>query len=257
MHLRPYQIELVTKTSEAFRDNQRVIMCAPTGSGKTVMFSEISRRAVERGTVTLVLTDRIELFGQTFKSLRRASVQIQQINAQTSELNFDPHALLTVGMVETVKRRLLLGYDPKLIIVDEAHKGNFTRVLQEIYPNAKVIGATATPVGKHLPKLYTEIIQSVDIPELIADGFLSPCQGFQMQDDFSDLEVKGGEYTEQSQWTHFNDRKLYAGVVDQWKLRANGKKTIVFNVNIEHAQKMTAEFREAGVVSECITSKNG
>lgn len=255
MHLRPNQTELVTNTSVAFKVHQRVIMCAPTGFGKTVVFSDIARRAVDRGTVTLVLTDRIELFAQTFKSLRRASVQIQQINAQTSELNFDPHALLTVGMVETVKRRLLLGYDPKLIIVDEAHKGNFTRVLSEIYPNAKVIGATATPVGKHLPKLYTEIIQSVDIPELIADGFLSPCQGFQMQDDFSDLEVKGGEYTEQSQWSHFNDRKLYAGVVDQWKLRANGKKTIVFNVNIEHAQKMTAEFREAGVVSECITSK--
>ncbi len=256
MQLRPYQIETISQLRESFRSNhQRVILCLPTGAGKTVVFSEMVVLASERRTQTLVLTDRIELFAQTFKALRRHNIEIQEVTAKTTEMNFNPHALVTVGMVETVKRRLLLGYSPQLIIVDEAHKGNFTKVLSEIYPDAKVIGATATPVGKHIPKLYQSMVQTIDIPDLISQGYLSPCQAFQMQDDFSDLTVQNGEYTDASQYEHFNKRKLYDGVVQEYQKRTPGRKCIVFNVNIEHAEKMTAEFREAGIVSECVTSK--
>jgi superfamily II DNA or RNA helicase len=255
MHLRPYQIELVTEASAGFRTHKRQILCAPTGSGKTVMFSEIVRRASERGTQTLILTDRIELFKQTFKSLHARVNDIQIVNAQTDEINFRADAVVTVGMVETVKRRLLLGFSPKLIIIDECHKGNFTKIITTHYPDGLVLGVTATPVGKHLPKLYSNLIQTVDIPDLVAEGFLSPCQAFQMVDDFSDLSVQNGEYTETSQFSHFNKRVLYAGVVEQYQKRTPGRKCIVFNVNIEHAQKMTEEFRSAGIVSECITSK--
>lgn len=255
MKLRPYQTELVTVASVGFKSHRRQILCAPTGSGKTVMFSEIVRRASEKGTQTLILTDRIELFKQTFKSLHACVGDIQIVNAQSDEINFNPLSTVTVGMVETVKRRLLLGFNPKLIIIDECHKGNFTKIITEHYPEALVLGVTATPIGKHLPKLYTNLIQTVDIPDLVSDGFLSPCQAFQMQDDFSDLSVKSGEYTEQSQFSHFNKRVLYSGVVEEYQKRTPNRKAIVFNVNIEHAHKMTDEFRAAGIVSECITSK--
>lgn len=254
MNLRPYQTETVTELSIGFKEHHRQILCSPTGSGKTVMFSEIVRRAAERFTRVLVLTDRIELFKQTFSALSMHGIPVQTVSAQSNLSMFSPHALVTVGMVETVKRRFLFGYVPDLIIVDEAHKGNFTKVLTETYPNAKVVGATATPVGKHLPKIYTNLVQIIDVPELIQQGYLSPCRAFQMQDDFSDLEAKAGEYTEASQFGHFNKRKLYSGVVDEWLARTPNKKTIVFNVNIEHAKNMTSEFRERGIVSECITS---
>lgn len=255
MELRPYQTDLVNLSSTGFRTHKRQILCAPTGAGKTVMFSEIVRRASDRNTQTLILTDRIELFKQTFKSLHARVNDIQIVNAQTDEINFRADATVTVGMVETVKRRLLLGYQPKLIIIDECHKGNFTKIITEHFPDALVLGVTATPIGKHLPKLYTNLIQTVDIPDLVADGFLSHCHAFQMQDDFSDLDIKSGEYTESSQFGHFNKRVLYAGVVEQYQKRTPGRKCIVFNVNIEHAHKMTDEFRSAGIVSECITSK--
>lgn len=252
--LRPYQIESVDLLSAGFRQHQRQILCLPTGAGKTVVFSEIVRRASEKRTQCLILTDRIELFTQTLRALSNHIPSIQILSAATTMSDFNPHAIVTIGMVETVKRRFLLGYEPKLIIADECHKNNFTKVI-EIYEKAKVIGATATPKGKHIPELYQNIVSVIDIPDLIAQGYLSPCRAFQMQDDFSDLKVRRNEYTDESQFAHFNKRKLYAGVVDEWLAKTPNQKTIVFNCNIEHSEQMNDEFRQRGIVSHCITSK--
>ncbi len=156
-------------------------------------------------------------------------------------------------MIETFKRRNIENYHPTLIIADEAHKSAFTKVFQN-YPDAFIIGATATPVGKHIPQIYTNIVQTIDTPHLIEQGFLSPCKAFQMQDDFSDLTIKGGEYTDESQYAHYNKPKLYKGVVDKWQQLATNKKTLVFNVNIKHAEEMNREFKEAGIISEVVTS---
>jgi superfamily II DNA or RNA helicase len=247
--LRPYQIEAINELRDGFKNHKRQILALTTGAGKTVIFSEMVRLAALRGTQTLVLTNRIELFQQTIKTLQ---IEAQGLNANSR--CFDPLANVTVAMVETLKRRLPDGFNPHLIICDEAHNAAFNKVL-DTYPDAFVIGATATPLGKHIYKYYSNIVQTVDTPELIEMGYLSPCRAYQMVDDFSDLEVKAGEYTEKSLFNHFNDRKLYGGVIEQWQQRANGKKTLIFNVNIEHSQNMTQAFRDAGIVSECITSK--
>ena len=63
--LRPYQNESVDLLSNSFKKHKRVVLCLPTGAGKTVVFSEIVKRAEMRGTKTIVLTDRTELFKQT------------------------------------------------------------------------------------------------------------------------------------------------------------------------------------------------
>jgi superfamily II DNA or RNA helicase len=253
MKLRDYQLESIAGLRKEFTSGKkRLILALTTGAGKTVVFSEMVRLAASKGTKTLVLTDRVELFKQTLKAIDRHGVPVQELKA--GKKDFDIYALVTVAMVETLKRRNIPLYYPDLIIIDEAHKGNFTKVI-DIFPDAKVIGATATPVGKHIPKLYSGIVQTIDTPDLIEQGYLAPCRAFQMQDDFSDLSVKAGEYTESSLFEHFNKQKLYAGVVQKWIEKTPGKKTIVFNVNIEHSEKMTDEFNAAGISSKCITSR--
>tara|TARA_R110000772_G_scaffold120327_5_gene226544 strand:- start:15367 stop:16806 length:1440 start_codon:yes stop_codon:yes gene_type:complete len=252
--LRPYQTNTTEAVKKSFASGHRnTILCAPTGSGKTVMFSDIILKAAKRSTRCLVLTDRLELFKQTLGSLVRVNISVQELNAKTRLKDFDPLAIVTLGMVETIKRRKLTDYDPQLIIIDEAHKGNFSKVIEQ-YPNARIIGATATPVGKHIPKYYTDIVSIIDIPELIDNGFLSPCRPYQMQDDFSDLKTNRGEYTDSSLFEHFAKKNLYAGVIENWKKYAENKKTIVFNVNIEHTEQMHTEFKAAGIHSEFLTS---
>lgn len=252
--LRPYQNQAREEILNSFKKgNKNVILCLPTGSGKTVIFSDMVSRAAKKQTPTLVLTDRTELFKQTLKALERHGVVMTELMAGKKWDGMLPNSCILLAMVETFKRREI-DFIPKLIIIDEAHKGNFTKIIQQ-YPNSRVIGATATPVGKHLYVNYEDIVSTIDVPELIDQGFLSPCRPYQMQDDFSDLKTNRGEYTEDSLFNHFSNRKLFAGVIDEWKKLAKDKKTIVFNVNIEHAEQMTKEFQEAGIVSECITSK--
>lgn len=254
--LREYQKDTIHELRIGFRKgHKRQVLCLPTGAGKTVVFSTMIANALQKGTRTLVVTDRVELFDQTFRAIESTGAIRPELIAAGAR-NIDERHQLHVAMVETLSRRIkkLPDLKPEMIVIDEAHKGNFTKII-EAYPNAFVIGATATPVGKHFPKYYTNIVHPVDIPELVAEGYLSPCHAFQMQDDFSDLETRRGEFTESSMMMHYDKPKLYGGVVEQYRKRAEGKKTLVFNCNIEHAEKMNAEFRSQGITSEVITSK--
>lgn len=254
MELRTYQKNSILQLRDGFKTNKRQVLCLPTGAGKTVVFSEMVRLAFEKGTKTIVLTDRTELFKQTLRSLSNFGIAVEEI--KPSKKNIYTEAKIFLAMVETVSRRksILSQIYPTLIIIDEAHKGNFNKII-DIYPDARVIGATATPVGKHFFKYYTNIVQNIDVPELVGSGFLSPCRPYQMVDDFSDLETKRGEFTDFSLYAHFDKPVIYDGVIDQWKKYALGKKTIVFNVNIDHTEKTTQRFLKEGIPSECITSK--
>lgn len=222
---------------------------------KTVVFSTIVEAAVKKGTKTLVLTDRLELFNQTVASIESLGIPVCKINVDNKRIHHS--AVLYIGMVETVKRRLpqLQDIPFSLIVCDEAHVQNFNKIF-DFWSKAHVIGATATPMGAHFFKYYTNLVSCIDTPELVEQGFLSPCVAYQMQDDFKDVKIaKNGEFEDVSLFAHMDKAKLYEGVIEQWLLKCKGQKTIVFNVNVQHTIKMTAAFNAAGIKAYCIHSK--
>src|SRR5690606_10208659 len=122
MELRPYQKKTISELRAGFRSNLRQVLCLPTGAGKTVVFSEMVRLAYEKGTRTIVLTDRTELFKQTLRSLANFGVPVEEINPKRKQIYTD--AKIFLAMVETVSRRkaILSQIYPSLIVIDEAHK---------------------------------------------------------------------------------------------------------------------------------------
>src|SRR6202000_1726241 len=93
-------------------------------------------------------------------------------------------------------------------------------------------------------------------PELVEQGFLTPCHAYQMQDDISDIKTgNNGEFTDDSLFNHYNKSKLYDGVIDKWIEKCNNEQTIVFNVNVKHTINMTEAFNAAGIKSFCIHSE--
>lgn len=258
IHLRPYQSQSIELMRDSFRKgHKRIVLTLPTGAGKSVVFSQMVSLSAAMKKSCLVLTHRIELFDSTFRHLENVSITPHRIAPSHPLPPSD--ALVTVGMVETVMRRLpLLNLSPSLIIIDEAHFGNFTKLI-ELFPDSYIIGVTATPIGKHFHKLYTDIVANIDIPELIRDGYLMPCKPYHMvSHDLSDVAVSStGEYDSAQLFHHFDKPSLYEGVVDGYKQivgSRSGVRTIVFNVNVEHTEKMTALFNASGIPSKCVTS---
>lgn len=237
-------------------NNKHVVLCLPTGSGKSVIFSELVRLAAHKGSQCLVLTHRIELFTSNFRHIERRGIVPHVIKSGSSK-DIPPDTLVTVAMVETLSRRINKGLSlsPDIIIIDEAHFGNFTKLITQ-FPDAFIVGVTATPVGKHFHKHYTDIVANIDIPELVDKEFLVPCVAYQMEDDFSDVTINSmGEYDNESLYKHFNKSELYSGVIREYENRLVGKKTLVFNVNIKHTHEMTDAFNAAGYTSHAVTSK--
>ena len=212
--LRDYQVDSIGQVQAAFQQgSRRVILCLPTGAGKTVIFSDIAAKATEKGKRVAIITHRRELL------------------SQAGRLNS-----CDILMVETLNNALKKGAvklnDYDLLVIDEAHIGNFRKVLDKF--NGFVIGATATPVSNPpLKEQYNAIVCPVGIEQLITDRWLATPQTYAMHPvDTSTLKTARGEFTEASLDDAFNRPKVYEGVVKEFVGRWADKKAIVFCVNI-------------------------
>lgn len=258
IQLRPYQDAAIAQMRGHFAaQKSKVILCLPTGAGKTVVFSYLVKTTITKNPLArvLILTDRIELLTQAGGTLREFGIDCASISANTP---IDHHARVYVGMVETFFRRIqkfphLL--DLTLVIIDEAHRGNFKKLFKHFKPSTYVIGATATPISaskKHpLNEDYQEIVSPVGIPQLIQEGFLVPAETYAAKTDVSKLRTDNtGEYSTESQMDVFAKREIYDGVVNKYLTFGAAEKAICFNVNIEHSTEVTRRFLEAGITAE-------
>jgi superfamily II DNA or RNA helicase/predicted nucleic acid-binding Zn ribbon protein len=229
MQLRPYQLTAVDEIRGAFKESKRVVLCLPTGAGKTVVFSEIVRRVLEKGRRVAIITHRRELLSQAGKLNRCDILMVETLNNQIKR-----------GVVN------LSSYD--LLVIDEAHIGNFRKILEGF--DGFVIGATATPVSKPpMAQSYGRLINSVGIGELIAQGYLCNPITYAMHPvDTSKIASRMGEFTAQGLDDAFNRPKVYEGVVQEYCKRWREKKAIVFCVNIEATINTAEAFaKELGV----------
>jgi superfamily II DNA or RNA helicase/predicted nucleic acid-binding Zn ribbon protein len=238
MQLRPYQLTAVDEIRGAFKEAKRVVLCLPTGAGKTVVFSEIVRRVLEKGRRVAIVTHRRELLSQAGKLNRCDILMVETLNNQIKR-----------GVVN------LSSYD--LLVIDEAHIGNFRKILEGF--EGFVIGATATPVSKPpMAQNYGRLINSVGIGELIAQGYLCNPITYAMHPvDTSKIASRMGEFTAQGLDDAFNRPKVYEGVVQEFCKRWREKKAIVFCVNIEASINTADSFaREVGADRVyCVHSK--
>jgi superfamily II DNA or RNA helicase/predicted nucleic acid-binding Zn ribbon protein len=225
MQLRPYQLTAVDEIREAFKESKRVVLCLPTGAGKTVVFSEIVRRVLEKGRRVAIITHRRELLSQAGKLNRCDILMVETLNNQIKR-----------GVVD------LSSYN--LLVIDEAHIGNFRKILDGF--EGFVIGATATPVSKPpMAQSYGKLINSVGIGELIAQGYLCNPITYAMHPvDTSKIASRMGEFTAQGLDDAFNRPKVYEGVVSEYCKRWRDKKAIVFCVNIEATINTALEFAD-------------
>ena len=226
----------------------------PTGGGKTVIFSEIVRRYLEKfKKKVLVLTHRIELSKQTSKMLDEFGVNNKIINS-TAKLNDQDEYSCFVAMVETLKNRLndekLDISDIGLVIVDEAHYNSFTKIFK-FFDKSFILGVTATPLSSNvkLPMYenYQELFVGESIQHLIDNEYLASANLYSYNVGLTSLEVgANGDYTVKSSEDLYTNSDMLSKLVSAYEETAKGKKTLIFNNGINTSIQVYHAFKKAG-----------
>tara|TARA_R100000406_G_scaffold5271_5_gene3640 strand:+ start:1967 stop:3325 length:1359 start_codon:yes stop_codon:yes gene_type:complete len=257
MALRSYQEEAIARLRVAMNHHSRALLVMPTGSGKTVVFSEICRLANAKGRNVLILVHRRELVKQASDKLAKAGVKHGIIAA-----GFKPSAhAVQVASVQTLARRLrTVPVEPDLIIIDEAHHavaGQWDKVLLH-YKNAKVIGVTATPSrldGRGLGGHFSTLISGPSVEQLTKLGFLSQHRVFAppVIADLSNVKTRAGDYAN-DQLSKAMDRPTITGdSISHYRRHADGLPAIAFCCSVAHAESVCDGFNAAGYRAKLVT----
>ena len=262
MELRDYQKTAIENCRKAFREkNNSVLLVAPTGAGKTVMFAHIAQEASRKGKRVLICAHREELIDQISQTLTHFDVAHGFIASTRKPA---PMGLVAVASVQTLVNRLD-SINPSLIVLDEAHHavaGSWKKIINA-YPKAKLLGVTATPQrldGSGLGDIFKTMVLGPQVKELQALGFLSGVKYFGPQTvDPSQLAKRGGEYTingaAELMMPTGDIGKVTGEAIEEYRKNADGQRAVVFCVNIIHAQRVADQFCEAGYRWASIDSK--
>ena len=180
LELRGYQHNTLDAIQDAFRTHRSVLATGPTGSGKTVMFSEVIRRCVRRGITADVLVHREELLKQSAATLEWIT-GVKPGIVWRGRQEWDAHIrVIAHGTLVARNQRPAGAHRGRILVVDEAHHAiapGWMRGIQILEPDW-LLGFSATPFRQDkaplTPVPFETIIQSVTPAELIEIGALVP-----------------------------------------------------------------------------------
>jgi superfamily II DNA or RNA helicase len=248
--LRDYQVKLINDAREALKKNRGVLLCSPTGSGKTATNSFMTKSAAEKGMITWFVVHRQELLEQSSRAF--ASVGIPH-SFVASGLPLNPKAVVQICSVMTLARRMDKLPPPKFIVWDECQYMGAATWDKICMANLQAyhIGLTATPWrmdGKPFSKYFQEIVYGPSVKELIDKKYLSDYKLYAPTSfDTSSINIKAGEYDMKQVELLITSNQIVGDYFSVWNKHAKGKKTIVFAPTIEASKIIVSRFMENGV----------
>ena len=277
---RYYQQIAINRTVEAIARNEgnnRHLLVMATGTGKTYTAFQIIYRLWKSGLKKriLFLADRTALIDQTvrgdFRHFKEAMTVIKHKQIDTA---YNIYLALYQGLSDNNDAEAYKQFSPEffdLIIVDECHRGSARedskwREILEYFKDATHIGLTATPKEtKEISssEYFGDALYTYSLKQGIDDGFLAPykvikvtldidAEGWRPPKGFKDKEGKVVEdrlYNRTDFDRHIiveERRQIVAQKITEF-LKGSDRfsKTIVFCVDIEHAEGMRKDLANA------------
>lgn len=269
---RYYQRIAINRTVQAIaRGQNRILLVMATGTGKTFTAFQIVHRLRQSGMKKkiLYLADRNILIDQTmsqdFQPFEKVMTKVENRKMDSSyEIYMALYQQLTNGQGMDIFKQFSADFFD-LIIVDECHRGsakedsNWRRVL-EYFSSATQVGLTATPKEtKEVSNIsyFGEPIYTYSLKQGIDDGFLAPYKVIRVNLD-KDLigytpekgkrDVYGNLVEEEGTFyqTDFDKNiiidertELVAKKITEYLKKTDRfNKTIVFCIDVEHAERM-------------------
>ncbi|MDP3472006.1 MAG: DEAD/DEAH box helicase family protein, partial [Algoriphagus sp.] len=272
MNPRYYQANAVNRAIEAIaKDQDRILLVMATGTGKTYTAFNLIWRLWKTGIKKriLFLADRNALLTQTkngdFSPFGNDIMHI--IKNRKIDKSYQIYFALYQGLTSNEEEKNAYREFSRdffdLIVVDECHRGSASeasawREVLEYFEGATQIGMTATPKEtKDISNMdyYGEPVYTYSLKQGIMDGFLAPYKVVRITTNLDEgwrptagmLDKYGNEIKDRIYNLKDYDRKM---VIDQRTqliaekitqfLKATDRfaKTIVFCIDIEHAQRM-------------------
>ncbi|MFT3700596.1 MAG: DEAD/DEAH box helicase [Kofleriaceae bacterium] len=260
--LRPYQREAIDAVIAARRAGvKRMVVCLPTGAGKTVIFSELARIAQKQ---VLVLAHREELLGQAKDKLERAGAGTVAIERGADRAASDAKILVASlrSLHEERLQRVLADRDFGLVIYDECHHAaaeDNQRILRQLGAfdrdwTGTLLGFTATTTrgdGKGLDSVFDEIVYTKTLPDLIGEGYLAPLRGFRIN-TAADLTRLGADFTDDELEEAVDIQDRNALVARSIQELARDRRTIAFCVTVNHARNLSKALNAVGVPASIV-----
>jgi len=260
--LRPYQREAVEAVLSARRSGlRRLVVCLPTGAGKTVIFARLAQIA-RRGV--LVLAHREELVSQAKQKIEHALAGEAIVAVEQAEQRAPADAKIIIASIRSLREErlsaLLSGRDIGLVIYDECHHAaadDNQRVLRQLGAfdpewTGTLLGFTATTTrgdGQGLDTVFERIVYSKTLPELIHDGFLVRLNGYRIATDadLSRLSSEGADFAEEELELAVDIEERNALVARAIQELARDRRTIAFCVTVNHARHLSHALNALGV----------
>lgn len=259
--LRDYQRDVIARLEgQVTAGRRRLLLVAPTGAGKTIVASAIVADAVARGQAVLFWAHRRELIQQASKKLHASGIDHGIIQA-----GFPPRedAAVQVASIQTLHARAVRSARMELppadlLIIDEAHhaRAGTYQALVDAYPNAILLGMTATPCrgdGRGLGNIFEVIVECPSVEALIKAGHLVGTRVYAPSTpDLKGVKVKMGDYVESQLAARVDTDQLVGDIVSHWHRLAERRRTVVFATGVAHSVHIRNQFRDSGVVAEHI-----
>ncbi|KAK2754467.1 DEAD/DEAH box helicase [Colletotrichum kahawae] len=276
IQLRSYQEECIQSVLRSLQNgHKRLGISLATGSGKTVIFTQLIERIQprqDRATQTLILAHRRELVEQAARHCTNAYPD-KSVDIEMGSLHATGTADITVASLQSITSGERLDkFDPerfKLVLVDEAHHivaPGYMRVLRHFGLDTKqadspsLVGVSATFSrfdGLKLGAAIDEIVYHKDYVDMIGDKWLSDVIFTTVESTADISKVRSGangDFQAGELSKAVNTEKINEITVRSWLVKAADRKsTLVFCVDLAHVAGLTQTFRKHGFDARFVT----
>ncbi|MCR8641527.1 DEAD/DEAH box helicase [Paenibacillus sp. N1-5-1-14] len=255
--LRDYQIECIEEIESSKKKCNLAV--SSVGSGKTVIFSELSVKAKGR---VLILTPSTELREQAESKLKEINPEanIGSVQADLDDVDakivVSTRQSLTHSKSTRLKRMLEHG-DFEYLIVDEAHQApkQIKKVLSKLNDSVKIIGFTATPYTRECIEIFGQPIFRRTILDMIDSEYLVEPYAMivQSKTNISHVKTTSGDFAQGELEDVVNNAERNQLIIESYKKFGSTRKlTLVFAAGCEHGKELLKEFQLNGIASAYI-----
>jgi superfamily II DNA or RNA helicase len=259
--LKDYQEEALKAIYEGFENEEyKQYIEMPTGSGKTITFLSFIKN---RGLPSLIIVPSKELMNQVYETAL-LFFNKDQISRKGDRFNesFEHIHICIIHSIRDQYFKDLCQQEYDVVVFDECHRAYsnmYKKFIDEITTNflfdfPYILGVTATPDrhdGKMIQDLFHKCSFKIEVGDLIEKKQLSDIEGFTVKTkiDMSTIDDHNGDFNLKELFKVLCTESRNNMIVDICKKEMNGRKILIFCINITHSKIINAKLNSENISS--------